>query len=111
MARAAVGHQPYPRGEAIEGAFVDHGDTGDHSAQDAAGHGSQLAVVKLSEAKKGFVLLPRRWVVERSVAWAARFRRLSRDYERLPEALAGFHFLAFVILMLKRFVALRAQSA
>ncbi len=55
------------------------------------------------EAKKGFVLLPRRWVVERSFGWAARFRRLARDYERLPETLRGLHFLAFAILMLKRF--------
>jgi len=98
-------------GEAIEVAFVDQGYTGDHPAQDAAVHGIDLEVVKLPEAKKGFVLLPRRWVVERSFAWAARFRRLSRDYERLPETLAGFHFLAFVILMLKRFVALMVQSA
>ena len=81
-------------GEAIEVAFVDQGYTGDHPAQDAAVHGIHLEVVKLPEAKKGFVLLPRRWVVERSFAWAARFRRLSRDYERLPETLAGFHFLA-----------------
>jgi transposase len=74
-------------------------------------HGIHLEVVKLLEAKRGFVLLPRRWVVERSFAWAARFRRLSRDYERLPETLAGFHFLAFVILMLKRLVVLLVQSA
>jgi transposase len=74
-------------------------------------HGIHLEVVKLPEAKRGFVLLPRRWVVERSFAWAAGFRRLSRDYERLPETLAGFHFLAFVILMLKRLVVLLVQSA
>ena len=47
-------------------------------------HGIRLEVVKLPEAKRGFVLLPRRWVVERSFAWATRFRRLARDYERLP---------------------------
>jgi len=63
-----------------------------------------LEVIKLAEAKKGFVLLPRRWVVERSFGWAARFRRLARDYERLPETLAGLHYLAFAVLMLKRFV-------
>lgn len=62
-------------------------------------------------AKHGFVLLPHRWVVERSFAWGARFRRLARDYERLPEILAGFHFLVFAILMLTRFVALMVQSA
>jgi len=53
-------------------------------------------------------LLPRRWVVERSFGWAARFRRLARDYERLPETLAGLHFLAFAVLMLKRFTDLMA---
>jgi transposase len=68
-------------------------------------------VVKLPEAKKGFVLLPRRWVIERSFGRVARFRRLARDYERLPATLAGFHFLAFVILLLKRFVELMVQSA
>jgi transposase len=66
-----------------------------------------LEVVKRPEAKKGLVLLPRRWVVERSNAWAARFRRLGRDYERLAETRAGLHFVAFAILMLKRFVELR----
>jgi transposase len=63
------------------------------------------------EAKKGHVLLPRRWVVERSFAWAARFRRLARDHERLPDTLAGFHFLAFAILMLMCVIALIVQSA
>jgi transposase len=57
-------------------------------------------VVKLEEAKRGFVLLPRRWVVERSFAWVSRFRRLARDYERLPETVAGLHWLAFLTLML-----------
>jgi transposase len=66
----------------------------------------RLEVVKLDEAKKGFVLLPRRWVVERSFGWVSRFRRLARDYERLPETLAGLHYLAFAILMLKRFIEL-----
>ena len=55
-------------------------------------------VVKLAEAKRGFVLLPRRWVVERDFAWLSRFRRLARDYERLPEMLAGLHLIACVIL-------------
>jgi transposase len=98
-------------GNSVEVAFVDQGYTGDHPAQDAAAHGSQLEVVKLPAAKKGFVLLPRRWVLERSFAWTARFRRLARDYERLPETLRGFHFLVFAILMLTRFVALMVQSA
>src|SRR6185369_871021 len=98
-------------GESVELAYVDQGYTGETAEEEAKAYGIQLEVVKLSEAKKGFVLLPRRWVVERSFGWAARFRRLARDYERLPETLAGLHFLAFAILMLKRFVELMAQSS
>lgn len=93
----------------VEVAFVDQGYTGDQPAQAAQAQGMQLEVIKLPEAKKGFVLLPRRWVVERSFGWAARFRRLARDYERLPETLAGLHYLAFAILMLKNFVSLMAH--
>lgn len=93
-------------GDSVVIAFVDQGYTGAHAAQDAAAHHMQLEVVKLPEAKKGFVLLPKRWVVERSNAWAARFRRLARDYEQLAETLAGLHFVAFAILMLKRIVEL-----
>jgi transposase len=88
-------------GETVEIAFVDQGYTGENAADAAAEHGIRLEVVKLPTAKRGFVLLPRRWVVERSFGWMARFRRLARDYERIPETLAGLHYLAFVILMLK----------
>jgi transposase len=98
-------------GDTVEVAFVDQGYTGEHPAQAAQAHGIQLEVVRLPGAKKGFVLLPRRWVVERSFAWAARFRRLARDYERLPETLAGLHFLAFTILMLRHVAGLLAQSS
>jgi transposase len=87
-------------GEKVEVAFVDQGYTGEEPAEQAARQGVRLVVVKLEQAKKGFVLLPRRWVVERSFAWAARFRRLARDYERLPSSLAGLHWLAFLTLML-----------
>lgn len=98
-------------GDAVETAFVDQGYTGDDPAADAAAQGIRLEVIKLPEAKRGFVLLPRRWVVERSFAWMARFRRLARDYERLPATLAGLHFLAFAILMLTRVVHVMIQSA
>jgi transposase len=87
-------------GENVKVAYVDQGYTGKEPKQEAAKRGVDLIVVKLEEAKRGFVLLPRRWVVERSFAWAARFRRLSRDYERLPSSLAGLHWLAFATLML-----------
>ena len=59
----------------------------------------------VAQANKGFMLLPKRWVVERSTAWAARFRRLARDDERLAETRAGLHCVAFAILMRNRFVA------
>lgn len=91
-------------GQTVEAAFVDQGYTGDEAAQAAAAYGLRLEVVKLPDAKRGFVLLPRRWVVERSFAWMSRFRRLVRDYERLPETLKGLHFLAFAMIMLHRFV-------
>jgi len=93
-------------GQSVEVAFVDQGYTGDQPLEAAAAQGIRLEVVKLPEAKRGFVLLPRRWVVERSFAWTARFRRLARDYERLPQTLAGLHFLAFAILLLHRFIHL-----
>ncbi len=89
-------------GQSVELAYVDQGYTGEETAEAAAEHGLQLEVVRHPEAKRGFVLLPRRWVVERSFAWAARFRRLARDYERLPGTLEGLHFVAFAILMLAR---------
>jgi len=97
-------------GQAVEVAFVDQGYTGETAAAAAEEQGIRLEVVKLDEAKRGFVLLPRRWVVERSFAWAVRFRRLAKDYERLPETVAGLHFLAFVTLMLHRLVTQVAQS-
>jgi transposase len=98
-------------GQSVSLAYVDQGYTGESAATAAADQGIVLEVVKLPEAKKGFVLLPRRWVVERSFAWLARFRRLARDYERLPETLAGMHLLAFVVLMLQRFVQITPNSA
>src|SRR5215211_4106297 len=97
-------------GQTVEIAFVDQGYTGETPAADAAAHGIRLEVIKLAEAKRGFVLLPRRWVVERSFAWAARFRRLAKDYERTAEVLAGWHWVAFTNLMLTRVVELAHES-
>ena len=92
-------------GRHVEVAFVDQGSTGDAAADAANEHGSRLEVVKLPEAKRGFVLLPRRRVVERSFAWTTRFRRLVRDYERLPGTLAGLHLVVFACLMLHQWMA------
>lgn len=93
-------------GHNVQVAYVDAGYTGEQAAEDAEGQGIRLEVVKLPNAKRGFVLLPRRWVVERSFAWATRFRRLARDYERLPETLAGLHLVVFAIVFAARFVQL-----
>lgn len=93
-------------GESVELAYVDQGYTGEKPAAAAKKKGIELSVVKLPEAKRGFVLLPRRWVVERSFAWAARFRRLAKDYERLASTLAGMHLAAFVCVMLARLMGI-----
>ena len=89
-------------GESVELAYVDQGYTGERAAEEAEAHGMRLEVVKHEETKRGFVLLPRRWVVERDFAWASRFRRLVKDYERLPTTLAGLHFVAFACLFLQQ---------
>src|ERR671921_21520 len=89
-------------GESVELAYVDEGYTGERPAEEAKAHGMRLEVVKHEEAKRGFVLLPRRWVVERDFAWASRFRGLVKDYERLPETVAGLHFVAFACLFLQQ---------
>ncbi len=92
-------------GQNVQVAFVDQGYTGEQPAAEAQQQGIRLEVVKHHQAKRGFILLPRRWVVERSFAWAARFRRLARDYERLASTLAGYHWLAFALLMLQSLFA------
>lgn len=97
-------------GDTIEFAYVDQVYTGQRAADAAARHGIELEVVKLPETKRGFVLLPRRWVVGRSFAWATRFRRLVKDYERYAETLAGLHVVAFACLMIKQAAALAAGS-
>jgi transposase len=89
-------------GESVELAYVDQGYTGERAASEAEARGISLEVVKHPEAKQGFVLLPRRWVVERDFAWASRFRRLVKYYERLPDTLAGLHFVAFACLFLQQ---------
>ena len=89
----------------VELAYVDQGYTGDGAANDAAEHEIELEIVKHTEAKKGFVLLPRRWVVERTFGWLGRFRRLARDYERLSDTLAGYHWVAAISLLLGRIIS------
>jgi transposase len=107
-------------GQTVKLAFADQGYTGDAAAQAAREECIELQVIKQPEAKKGFVLLPRRWVVERSFGWLNRFRLLARDYapkevplgdERLPETLAGLHFVVFAMLMLVHAAAMLDATA
>ncbi len=88
--------------DSVELAFVDQGYSGPKPADAARAYGIDLEVVKAPQAKRGFVLLPHQWVVERSFAWATRCRRLVKDYERYASTLAGLHMVAFVCLMLKQ---------
>jgi transposase len=97
-------------GKSVELAYVDQGYTGERAAEAAQKQKIELSVVKLPGAKRGFVLLPRRWVVERSFAWTTRCRRLVKDYERYASTLAGFHLVAFVCLMLRQTARLVASS-
>ena len=97
-------------GERVEIASVDSGYTGPDPAASAAAHGIELVVVKTPEAKRGWILLPKRWIVERRFAWTARSRRLTRDCERLPAVLAGLRFLAFAWLLLHQLIHLNSSS-
>lgn len=94
-------------GHTVPAAFVDQGYTGAAPEADAAQRGVELRVVKHAGPRQGFVLRPRRWVVERTFAWMANFRRLDRDYERLAEMLRALHVSAHTMPLLAR--AMRDQ--
>jgi len=70
--------------------------------------GLRVEIVKRSDDVKGFVVLPRRWVVERTFSWFGRNRRLAKDYENLANTLAAFVTLAAIQLGLRRLA--RAQG-
>lgn len=97
-------------GKSVELAYVDQGYTGEKAAEAAKKKKIELSVVKLPGAKRGFVLLPRRWVVERSFAWLTRFRRLAKDYERLASTLKGMHIAAFAFVMLAQLANWNASA-
>ena len=69
-----------------------------------------LEIVKRSDDAKGFQVLPRRWVVERTFAWLGRYRRLSKDYEALPETSEAMIYAAMIRLMVRR-LACHTQAA
>lgn len=90
----------------VEAAFVDPSYAGEQPEQNATAQGIRLAVVKLSEATRNFVLLPNRWVVDCRCAWTSRLRRLAYDDARLPQILAGPLFAAFSCRILTHFIHL-----
>jgi putative transposase len=61
-----------------------------------------LEIVRRPEGQKGFVVLPRGWVVERTLGWLGRYRRLSKDYEELPESEETLILVAMINLMVHR---------
>ncbi|MBV8270364.1 MAG: transposase, partial [Planctomycetaceae bacterium] len=64
--------------------------------------GWELVIIKRSDGEKGFKLLPKRWVVERTFAWLGRSRRLSKDYEKLPETSEVMIRMAMIHIMVRR---------
>lgn len=84
--------------------FADGGYQGQkfREAQKKALPGLATEIVKRSDMANGFEVLPRRWVVERTLAWLGRCRRLSKDWENLNRKALAFLYLASIRLMLRR---------
>jgi len=94
----------------IERIYADAGYQGPIAAQAVADTGAWIIdIVKRTEAHK-FVILPKRWVVERTFAWITRYRRLARDFERYERTVAAFFRLAMIRLMLRRLTRTTACS-
>ena len=87
-------------GSNVEIAYVDQGYTGESAAEQANASFIRLQVINHAKAKRAFVLLPRRWVAERTFGCLSRFRRLAHDYERHTITLTNFHWLAFLTILL-----------
>lgn len=67
--------------------------------------GLALEIVQPPEGQKGFAVLPKRWVIERTFAWLGKYRRLSKDYEQLPSVSEAWIYVSMVHLMLRRLAA------
>jgi putative transposase len=86
----------------LEAVLVDGAYVGKVVDKASAETGIRVDVVKRSDGAKGFVVLPKRWVVERSLGWLNRNRRLSKDYERTVRSSESWIRLAFVERLLRR---------
>ena len=87
----------------IERIYADGGYQGPRVRAATARSGTwKIDIIKRSDIAKGFVVLPKRWVVERTLAWISRNRRLCRDFERYTRTVAAFVRLAMIRIMLRR---------
>ena len=87
--------------------FADGGYAGDKLKAALEGHGNwTLEIIKRSDTAKGFVLLPRRWVVERTFAWLGRCRRLAKDWERSVESATAWATIASIRMLTRRIARL-----
>jgi transposase len=91
----------------LKKAIADGGYQGQATAYEVQQQaGIPIEIVKRSDAVKGFLVLPKRWIVERTYGWLGRCRRLAKDYENLTRSHLGFVTLAMIRLMLRRIVRL-----
>ena len=98
----AIASKQFP---SLQKAIADGGYQGKPTADDVKEQaGIPLEIIKRSDAAKGFYVLPKRWIVERTYGWLNRCRRLVKDYENLTRIHAAFIILAMIRLMLRRFV-------
>lgn len=92
-------------------AIADGGYQGQATADAVdAGAGIPLEIVKRSDVGKGFVVLPKRWIVERTFGWLGRCRRLAKDFERRLRTHTGWIILAVIRVMMRRIARRRAAS-
>lgn len=88
----------------LQRVYADSGYTGELGDWVKSRLGIPLEIVKRSELVKGFKLLAKRWIVERTFAWFNRFRRLSKDYEIMTDTVVWYVRLAMIAIMLNRLV-------
>ena len=92
--------------------FADGGYAGKHLRAALKGKGDwKIEIVKRSDKAKGFVLIPRRWVVERTFAWLNRNRRLAKDFERTIASATTWLFMASVQQIIRRLARLCMEKA
>ena len=95
----------------LAAALADGGYQGEATATEVmTDAGLPLEIVKRSDGAKGFVVIAKRWIVERTFGWLGRCRRLAKDFENLSRTHAAFVILAMIRLMLRRIVRLRATQ-